>query len=226
LTKEDVRSSVEKSNPAFVLVQLEILPEVAFAALKAGRHAGATTILNAAPAPEGWTLEDHPVAGNFYEQIDVLVVNESELRKVSGVDAAVGVDGVVVEGEEERLAKNLLTGRGVGKAVIVTLGSRGAMIVERIDDEEDPSTTATATKIRTTLVDAPEDLSGRNLPVKNTVGAGDAFCGALAAYRSTGALSLAEAAGYACGVASLTVRKDGAQSSYPRRDELPGCLKV
>merc|ERR1711957_460124 len=79
--------------------------------------------------------------------------------------------------------------------------------------------------IETVIVDAPEDLPARKLPVKNTVGAGDSFCGALAAYRSTG-LSLADAARYACGVASMTVRKDGAQSSYPLYDELPDCLKL
>jgi inosine triphosphate pyrophosphatase len=61
--------------------------------------------------------------------------------------------------------------------------------------------------------------------VRNTVGAGDSFCGALASYLSTG-LSLTEAAKYACGVASMTVRKDGAQTSYPTYDELPDCLKL
>jgi inosine triphosphate pyrophosphatase len=88
------------------------------------------------------------------------------------------------------------------------------MIVEKEGDE-----------VKVSFADAPEDLPARKEPVKNTVGAGDAFCGALSSYVSTG-LSLAEAAKYACGIASMTVRKDGAQTSYPTYDELPPCLKL
>lgn len=94
-------------------------------------------------------------------------------------------------------------------------GSRGAMIVEK-DGHSD---------IKTSYADAPEDLPARNEPVVNTVGAGDSFCGCLVSYWSTG-MSLPSAARYACGVASMTVRKDGAQSSYPKYDELPPCLKL
>eukprot|EP00537_Pseudo-nitzschia_pungens_P007165 CAMPEP_0172364768 /NCGR_PEP_ID=MMETSP1060-20121228/7817_1 /TAXON_ID=37318 /ORGANISM="Pseudo-nitzschia pungens, Strain cf. cingulata" /LENGTH=561 /DNA_ID=CAMNT_0013087845 /DNA_START=269 /DNA_END=1954 /DNA_ORIENTATION=+ len=208
LTKEDVQNTVTKSKPSQVLVQLEILPPVALEALRAGKSVGATTILNTAPAPEGWSLEDPEM--QFFKHVDVLILNETELRKVSGTTRSESSAD-----EEEKLAKSLLT-KGIGKAVIVTLGARGAMIVEKSDADG---------KTETTHVDAPEDLPARKLPVKNTVGAGDSFCGALAAYRSTG-LSLAEAAKYACGVASMSVRKDGAQTSYPLYDELPDCLKL
>ena len=53
LTPEDVRGAVARAAPSQVLVQLEIPPPAAFEALRAGREAGATTLLNAAPAPEG-----------------------------------------------------------------------------------------------------------------------------------------------------------------------------
>jgi len=213
LTREDVRKTIEASGPAQVLVQLEILPEVALEALRAGKDAGATTILNTAPAPEGWSLDDPGMS--FFEHVDVLILNESELRKVTGAAAEPSTD------DEETLAKSLIA-KGIGSAVIVTLGARGAMVVEKQQQRQEGTTT---TKTATTLVDAPLDLPARKLPVKNTVGAGDSFCGALAAYRSTG-LSLTEAAGLACGVASTTVRKDGAQTSYPLYDELPECLKL
>jgi len=199
LTQDDVKSTIADSKPSQVLVQLEILPPVAYEALKAGKAAGACTILNTAPAPEGWSLDDPEM--NFLEHVDILILNETELQKVAkGTEAD----------DEETLAKSLLP--KIGTAVIVTLGSRGAMVVEK-------STGAA------TLVDAPEDLPARKLPVKNTVGAGDAFCGALAAYRSAG-LSLTESSKLACGVASMSVRKDGAQTSYPLYEELPECLKV
>jgi ribokinase len=203
LTEEDVREGVTKASPAQIIVQLEIIPRVALEALKAGKDVGAITVLNTAPAPEGWTLEDPGM--EFYPYIDILILNESELAKVSNGK----------EGNEETLAKFLLD-KGVGKAVIVTLGSRGCMIVEKKDGSDD---------VQVSFADAPDDLPARKLPVKNTVGAGDSFCGALASYWSTG-LSLTEAAKYACGVASITVRKDGAQTSYPTYDELPDCLKL
>jgi ribokinase len=205
LTQEDVRQKIMDTKPKQVLVQLEILPRVAFEALKAGKDVGATTIFNTAPAPEGWSLEEP--AMQFYKYVDILILNETELKKVTS-------NGEEESSDEETLAKSLIT-KGIGNAVIVTLGDRGAMIVEKNDQGG----------IETVLVDAPEDLPARKLPVKNTVGAGDSFCGALAAYRSTG-LSLADAARYACGVASMTVRKDGAQTSYPLYDELPDCLKL
>jgi inosine triphosphate pyrophosphatase len=201
LTEEDVQKAIMDASPAQVICQLEVLPSVALAAMKAGKEVGATTILNAAPAPVGWTMEDPGL--DFYQYLDILIVNESELASVCKG----------MEGSEEEWAKALLE-KGVGKAVIVTLGSRGAMVVEKADEE-----------VKVGLADAPEDLPARKEPVKNTVGAGDSFCGALASYSSTG-MSLVEAAGYACGVASMTVRKDGAQDSYPTYDELPPCLQL
>jgi len=205
LTQEDVRRVVVEAKPSQVLVQLEILPPVAFGALVAGKQIGACTILNTAPAPAGWSLEEPEM--QFYKYVDILILNETELRKVSCKRIGENCD------DEESLAKELIA-KGIGKAVIVTLGSRGAMLVEKIEEG-----------MHTIFVDAPDDLPARNLPVRNTVGAGDSFCGALAAYQSAG-LSLSEAAKYACGVASMTVRKDGAQTSYPTYDDLPECLKL
>lgn len=200
LSPKDVRESIQAiANPSVVVVQLEIKPETALEALKAGKKMGATTILNTAPAPEGWTLDE------FYPYIDILIPNETELQSVCG-----GGD------DEEAMARSLLE-KGVGKAVVVTLGARGAMIVAK---EESSSG-----GVKVTLVDAPADLPCVNEPVVDTIGAGDAFCGALSTYLSAG-LDLPEAARKACGVASASVRKQGAQSSYPSAKELPDCLKI
>ena len=208
LAADDVKRTIASTRPSQVLVQLEVLPAVAFEALRSGKLSGATTILNTAPAPDGWSLETPD--RNFFEHTDILVLNESELNKVSSVAPTSSESG---DTDEATLAKRILS-RGVGIAVIVTLGSRGAMVVEKSGDT-----------ITTTLVDAPPDLPARKFPVKNTVGAGDAFCGALAAYRSQG-LSLKAASELACGYASTTVRKDGAQASYPIGEDLPDCLKL
>jgi inosine triphosphate pyrophosphatase len=207
LSKEDVRQAILHQQPSHVVVQLEIQPEVALEALQAGRNVGALTILNPAPAPEGWTLD------KFYPLIDILIPNETELQKLYSDSKSMMASS---EGaDEETMAKYFLVEKGVAQAVIVTLGVRGAMVVERMVDGS----------VQTTMTDAPEDLPARQEPVLNTIGAGDSFCGSLATYYSTGRLSLVEAAGYACGIASMTVRKDGVQDAYPTYDDLPDCLK-
>lgn len=202
LTPEGVKDSLmklsEKTKPSVVLVQLEIKPEPALEALKVGKELGATTILNTAPAPEGYSIED------WYPYIDILIPNETELQKISGGGS---------NGDEESMAKSVID-KGVGK-VLVTLGARGAMIVEKKSSGD----------VEVTMVDAPSDLPCKDDPVEDTIGAGDAFCGALSTYLSAG-LSLAESANKACGVASMSVRKRGAQSSYPTSKDLPECLQL
>ena len=208
LSARDVRAELDdhsKDSPSslsVVLTQLEIQHESAMEAMKMGSSMGACTILNPAPVPEGscsWI-------GDLYPEIDILVPNETELRCL--VDCKAGE----VRSEED-MAKELLE-KGVRRAVIVTLGARGALVVSK--NENEPVVTHIA---------APPGLPCSNDPVEDTIGAGDAFCGALAAYLSTG-LDLIEAGTKACGVASMSVRKRGAQSSYPLASELPSCLHV
>lgn len=98
LTQEDVRKTIAKAKPSQVLVQLEIRPPVVLEALKAGKDIGATTILNTAPAPEGWSLEDPEM--NFFEHVDILILNETELRKVTGTSTS-----ELPADDEESLAK-------------------------------------------------------------------------------------------------------------------------
>jgi ribokinase/non-canonical purine NTP pyrophosphatase (RdgB/HAM1 family) len=203
LTPNDVRESLQALKdgeaPAVVVVQLEILPESALEALKVGKEMGAITILNPAPAPDSFSLDE------FYPYCDLFVPNESELAKICG-----GKGGST----EEEMAKYLLD-KGVKMAVVVTLGARGAMVVHTNEDGGDG--------VQTTLVDAPADLACRNEPVEDTVGAGDAFCGALSTYLSAG-VGLVDAAGMACGFASMSVRRRGA--TYPTSKELPASLKL
>ena len=202
LTPENVDEELKALKPAVVTTQLEIPMESALQAMKSGRKLGAVTILNPAPAPtEEGALND------FWPFVDIFIPNETELRTICG---KVGDDSV----DETDMAKSLLE-KGVGKAVICTLGARGAMIVARGDKEDDD--------VKVSMVDAPEDLPARNEPIKDTIGAGDAFCGALSCYLSAG-ISLEEAAGMACGFASMSIRRQGA--NYPTFDELPETLKI
>jgi ribokinase/non-canonical purine NTP pyrophosphatase (RdgB/HAM1 family) len=202
LTPKDVEISLNKiaktSTVSVVLVQLEISLDAALQALKAGKELGAITILNPAPAPQGSSLDE------LYPYVDILIPNETELRELCGVASA-------DERDEADLAKCLLD-KGVRQALVVTLGARGAMTLAREGEG-----------VEVTMVDAPTDLPAREQEVKDTIGAGDGFCGALSIYLAMG-LTLSEAAGKACGVASMSVRRQGA--SYPTWDELPESLKV
>jgi len=195
LTPEDVRESLNalasKHSVKVVLVQLEIPLESAQEALKVGKELGATTILNPAPASD--KIDD------LFAHVDILIPNESELASMSPSSDS-----------EEKRAHYLLNEKGVGMAVVVTLGARGAMVVG---------------KDKTTLVCAPDGLPCASEPVQDTVGAGDSFCGSLSCYLLAG-LALPEAATKACGVASMSVRKRGAQTSYPKAHELPPQLRL
>ena len=111
--------------------------------------------------------------------------------------------------------------KGIRKAVIVTLGERGAMIVTPPLSEDNTSSSGFNAKI----LNAYTDLEYNSQPVVDTVGAGDCFCGSLSIYLSAG-LELSDAATKARSVASMSVRKSGAQTSYPSFAELPLILQL
>mmetsp|Transcript_23047 Transcript_23047/g.49903 ORF Transcript_23047/g.49903 Transcript_23047/m.49903 type:complete len:641 (+) Transcript_23047:74-1996(+) len=228
LSSDDVKSSLadllsdgDKQRRDVVLVQLEIKPETALQTLTSASKLGALTILNPAPAPKGWELTE-----DWYSSIDILIPNETELASLCGVSNSEDVTG---EGEEA-MAKSLLE-RGVRHAVIVTLGARGAMIVRRkhyanVESSSNaPDNSNIDNNLQTIMISEPSDLPCKFQPVVDAVGAGDAFCGALAAYLSRG-IHLDQAASMACGVASMSVRKRGAQTSYPEAEDLPDCLRL
>jgi ribokinase len=153
---------------AVTLVQHEV-SESAVAAAIAG--AGGTVVLNPAPA--------RPIVA----PVDVLVPNRGELEALAGragdpVDLARGLDAA--------------------RAVVVTLGAEGAVVVEGERVERVPAP----------RVDAVD-----------TTGAGDAFCGALAQALDGGA-DLVEAARWAARAAAASVTRPGAQGGLPRRADL------
>jgi len=173
----------EASAPGRVrLAQLETPVDAIEAFFEAGRGAGAgaLTMLNAAPAaPEGRRL---------FEAVDILIINETELAAYAGLGAS-----------EDRVAKaaRTLISRS-GQSVIVTLGAKGAMAVDR---------------------DGAFPVEGRPARVVDTTGAGDAFCGVLAASLSEGtplkdALHLANIAG------ALSTERAGASVSPDLRADV------
>ena len=188
LTAEDVtKAEADIAKSKVVVSILEIGLEAVEMAFTLGRKHGVTTVLNAAPARES-------LPAKLLENIDVLIVNETEAEILSGLPAS--------SPEEVEACAAKLQKAGC-KNIIITLGAEGALVVEGKKD--------------TVKVNCPK-LDG---PVVDTTGAGDAFVGSLSFFLSTFPdMSLAEAVRRSCAVASISVMKKGTQASYPKREEL------
>jgi len=93
-----------------VLAQLETPAAATIRAFQIGRSAGATTVLNAAPAPESIDVQ-------LLALTDILVVNEGEGQALSG------------QSDPAEIGESLI--QRVGRAVVVTLGADGAVLFER-----------------------------------------------------------------------------------------------
>lgn len=104
-------------------------------------------------------------------------------------------------GSVDDAANHLLT-RGT-RAVLVTLGAAGCRLFQ-------PDL-------------APVGLAGRAMPVRDTIGAGDTFTGALAASLARGE-SLTSAMQWANAAAALSVSRHGAIDGIPARAEVSALL--
>ena len=162
-----------------VVGQCEIKQEVTIAAFREAKRRGAVTILNPAPY--------QVLSAELLEVTDWIVPNETEFFEMHPNKLT----------PESDVA---LTSFRPGKNTIVTLGSRGAVLVS---DKGDVS------YISAPVVDQAAD----------TTGAGDAFVGTFATGIGQGYDGIT-AATRACRVASISVTKKGAQSSYPSYAEL------
>jgi ribokinase len=182
-----------------LLVGHEISTAAARSALVAGRAAGATTILNPAP-----------VAGldrSVFGLADIVTPNRGELAAlVAGEAERIGRpwSGTV---RPEIAAATLLDrsseGEGVRRAVVVTLGAAGAVVVAQGQQ--------------------PLDLPAPAIAAIDAVGAGDAFNGALAAELADG-LELAAAARRAIAAAALATTRNGAREGLPGPAEVDAVL--
>lgn len=176
-----------------LLAQLEIDASVVLAAARARRR-GSLFVLNAAPSGE--------IPPELLAEIDLLVVNEHEAWDiVANEDGSMRADIGAGEIGETSLINDLLA---LVPAVVVTLGSDGAIVAQR---------------------DAPY-ISIPALPSQavDTTGAGDTFCGVVAAELSAGH-HLEEAAQRASAAASLAVTRLGTQDAVPTHAEVEAILK-
>jgi ribokinase len=157
-----------------VLLQMEVPTATVRAAVD---HARGRVVLNPAPAEDARDLLAGP---------DVLVPNRQELAVLVGERPAERVEDVLAQ------TRRLQT----TAEVVVTLGHRGALVVDR--DRHG------------VLVAAPA------VEAVDSTGAGDCFCGVLAGLLAEGR-SLEDATRAAVVAASLSVRGAGARGSLPAR---------
>jgi ribokinase len=159
-------------------------------AAKLAKAHGTRVILNPAPAQE---LEE-----GLLRSVEVIVPNEIETEHLTGK---------AIHSQEDALqAGTILLRRGV-RSVVLTLGEKGALILEGRPDQ-------------------PEHLylPAYQVQAVDSTAAGDGFVGALATGLGEG-LSLHEAAVFATAAAAISVTRSGAQPSLPRRDEVDRFLQ-
>lgn len=173
-------SAIQEAD--YVVLQMEIPYEAVYYAIRRAKELGKTVLLNPAPAP------DH-IPDEILPMIDYLTPNETELMRLSGQQGDSTEDYI-------RAARSFVE-KGVGN-LVVTLGSQGALVVNREMIEIVPAA-------KTNAVD--------------TTAAGDCFNAAMVIALSEGK-PLMEAVRFANTAAAISVSRRGAQQSLPTRAEV------
>lgn len=137
-----------------------------------------------------------PQGAALFPLTDILILNQTELATYAKL-----------QNEPQRLEDVSVAARKLmsrpDQTIIVTLGSAGVAAVRR---------------------DEAFLVEGKKVKAIDTVGAGDCFCGSLAAALAS-AMDLREAVELANGAAALSVQKAGAAPSMPSRREVEAFLE-
>ena len=174
------------SGSSLLLLQFEIPIETVIHSANLAREKNLLVLLNPAPA--------HSLPDDLLRTADYILPNETELGLLTGKPVS---DLALVEA-----AGRSLIVRGA-RNIIVTLGARGALIVNK---------------------DGAKLIPAFKVKVVDTTAAGDAFIGGLAVGLLNGK-SLEDAVQYGCACGALAVTKFGAQPSLPTADDVTKILK-
>jgi len=175
----DVERAADAIRAARVVVcQCEVPDAANITAFRLARAAGATTILNPAPA--------RPLPPELLALTDILTPNETEAALLTGLP----VD--TIEQAGQAAAKLRASG---SRTVIITLGERGALLLDDQGSAHVPSVAVRAV---------------------DSTGAGDAFVGSLA-FELASEREVRDALPRAAAIAALSVTASGTQMSFPAR---------
>lgn len=188
LSKEFIDNNMNLIDEASIIVmQLEIPINVVTYVAKIAKQKEKIVIID--PAPARGDLPDE-----LFKNIDIIKPNETEIEILSGQ---------VINSEEDlNKAALLLINKGV-KNVIITLGSKGSILVTK---------------------DGIKKFKALNVDVVDTTAAGDSFIAALTK-KLVEKKSLEEAIEYAHIISSIVVTKKGAQTSIPDIYEVDDYIK-
>ncbi|KAF8310562.1 Ribokinase-like protein [Clavulina sp. PMI_390] len=188
-------------RPSIIVMQLEIPLETVLYVCREAKQNSIPVLLNPAPAI--------PLPASIYEDIAILVVNETEASMLSGI--AIGSsEGEVIQHAHE--AAGYFLSKGCPN-VIVTLGALGAIV--HIQGVEANPLIAHIPAVPTKVVD--------------TTAAGDTFIGAVAVAAAKGWVvdepsrdpqMLLNAVKYAVTASSWTVARKGTWDAMPRTEDL------
>lgn len=182
LTPEDLKKAEEAIDQCdIVLLQLEIPMETVEYVAKIAFEKGKKVILNPAPA--------QPLSAELLSHLYLITPNETEAEMISGVK--------ITDEASANEAAQVLSEKGV-QNVIITLGSKGALVYSNGESEVVPAYKVNAI---------------------DTTAAGDVFNGALTVALSEGR-DLKEASRFGCKASAISVTRSGAQSSAPYRNEV------
>jgi ribokinase len=169
--------------------QFEVPQAVIVALFERARAAGATTVLNPAPMAS--------FADGLMALIDVLVVNETELALLAGVDT-------IPEALDDISAMAVGLRHTPRQTIVVTLGGRGALCIAG---------------------DERHHVPARQVTPVDTTGAGDCFTGGLAVGLAEGR-PLPDVLRFAGLAASISVERPGAATSLPTRGEVEALVSL
>lgn len=182
LTPGDLKSAEEAIEQAgIILMQLEIPIETVEYVAETAARKNKRVILNPAPAC--------PLSLQLLRNLYAITPNQTEAEFISGIR--------ITDKKSALQAARAIYKMGV-KHVIITLGSRGALVYSRGLHAEIPAVPVEAV---------------------DTTAAGDVFNGALTVALSEGR-ELSDAIRFANKAAALSVTRSGAQASSPYRNEV------
>jgi ribokinase len=182
LSETDLKKAEKPLDEAeYLLMQMEIPMRTIEYAANVATAKGTKVILNPAPA--------NKLSAELLSKLYLITPNETEAEIISGIN--------VHDDESAIKAAAKITEMGVEK-VVITLGSKGALIYENGKHEIVPA---------------------HKVKAVDTTAAGDVFNGAMTVALSEGK-SLTEAVRFACKASAISVQRAGAQSSVPYRHEV------